>query len=215
MLLVILTLTIRKDQEWSPSAGRTVSCPWSHKAPSGGFCLRWSCPAQTVSPCRHAKLNSCNGIGRHHDIVAVDTVICSSIALASQVRLRQENHHLSCRTTWHTDQRASIRRKRPVLLRRPAAKSSASAHRLPRERSSLARRRQRGRHQPGKHGKCHNHQCATAAAAASSINRPVLNRSSVKPALILCGSSRAIVWANTLPEPGVALNPPVPQPQLT
>ncbi len=58
-------------------------------------------------------------------------------------------------------------------------------------------------------------QCATAAAAASSISRPVLNRSSVNPALILCGSSRAMVWAKTLPEPGVALNPPVPQPQLT
>ena len=30
-----------------------------------------------------------------------------------------------------------------------------------------------------------------------------------------CGSPVATMWANTLPEPGVALKPPVPQPQLT
>src|ERR1700722_4429060 len=59
------------------------------------------------------------------------------------------------------------------------------------------------------------HQCATAAAAASSIRRPVLNRSSENGAAIGCGSLRAIVAANTWPDPGVALNPPVPQPQLT
>ena len=29
-----------------------------------------------------------------------------------------------------------------------------------------------------------------------------------------CGSSWAIVWARHQPTPGVALNPPVPQPQL-
>ena len=34
-------------------------------------------------------------------------------------------------------------------------------------------------------------------------------------ALIGCGSSCAIVCANTCAEPGVALKPPVPQPQLT
>ena len=42
-----------------------------------------------------------------------------------------------------------------------------------------------------------------------------MNRSSENGALIGCGSSRAMVWAKTWPEPGVALNPPVPQPQLT
>ena len=30
----------------------------------------------------------------------------------------------------------------------------------------------------------------------------------------MCGSSFAIVCANKSPDPGVALNPPVPQPQL-
>ena len=60
-----------------------------------------------------------------------------------------------------------------------------------------------------------HHQWATAAAAASSMSRPVRKRSSVKGALILCGSSRAIVCAKTCAEPGVALKPPVPQPQLT
>jgi hypothetical protein len=43
----------------------------------------------------------------------------------------------------------------------------------------------------------------------------VAERSMVNGALIGCGSSRAIVCANTCAEPGVALNPPVPQPQLT
>src|SRR6204780_3380234 len=37
----------------------------------------------------------------------------------------------------------------------------------------------------------------------------------VNGALIGCGSSRAIVHANTCADPGVALNPPVPQPQFT
>ena len=37
----------------------------------------------------------------------------------------------------------------------------------------------------------------------------------VKGAASRCGSSRAIVCAKTWPEPGVALKPPVPQPQLT
>src|SRR4051812_34242532 len=59
------------------------------------------------------------------------------------------------------------------------------------------------------------HQCDTAAAAASSINRPVANRSSENGAAIGCGSSRAIVAAKTWPERGVALTPPVPQPQFT
>ena len=58
-------------------------------------------------------------------------------------------------------------------------------------------------------------QWATAAAAASSMRRPVRKRSSVKGALMGCGSPVAMVCANTWPEPGVALKPPVPQPQLT
>src|SRR5207249_1564922 len=57
-------------------------------------------------------------------------------------------------------------------------------------------------------------QCDTAAAACSSISAPVVKRSSAKGAARGCGSSRAIVWANTCPAPGVALNPPVPQPPL-
>ena len=36
----------------------------------------------------------------------------------------------------------------------------------------------------------------------------------LKAAFNLCGSSFAIVCANKSPDPGVALNPPVPQPQL-
>src|SRR5476649_2158503 len=59
------------------------------------------------------------------------------------------------------------------------------------------------------------HQCATAAAAASSIKRPEAKRSRPNGAAIGCASPRAIVAANTWPEPGVALKPPVPQPQLT
>src|SRR5260221_5040813 len=58
-------------------------------------------------------------------------------------------------------------------------------------------------------------QCATAAAAASSIRHPSRKRSMVDGALIGCGSSRAMVQAKTCADPGVALNPPVPQPQLT
>src|SRR5262249_28029493 len=58
-------------------------------------------------------------------------------------------------------------------------------------------------------------QCATAAAAAPSIRLPSANRSIVKGALIGCGASLAIVCANRCAEPGVALNPPVPQPQFT
>src|SRR5215204_3982041 len=58
------------------------------------------------------------------------------------------------------------------------------------------------------------HQWATAAAPCSSIRAPVVNRSSAYGALSECGSSLAIVWASTQPDAGVALNPPVPQPQL-
>src|SRR5258707_13473198 len=58
-------------------------------------------------------------------------------------------------------------------------------------------------------------QCATAAAAASSIKYPSRKRSMVNGTLVGCGSSRAMVQAKTCADPGVALNPPVPQPQLT
>ena len=59
-------------------------------------------------------------------------------------------------------------------------------------------------------------QCATAAAAASSISRPVWKRSSENGAAIGCISSlRHRMRANTCADPGVALKPPVPQPQLT
>ena len=47
------------------------------------------------------------------------------------------------------------------------------------------------------------------------MSRPVRNRSSVNGALMRCGSPVATIWAKTWPEPGVALKPPVPQPQLT
>src|SRR5262249_44116218 len=59
------------------------------------------------------------------------------------------------------------------------------------------------------------HQCATPAAPCSSISAPVVKRSSWNGALSSCGSPCASVCANTQPEPGVALNPPVPQPQFT
>ena len=55
---------------------------------------------------------------------------------------------------------------------------------------------------------------ATAAAPYSSINLPSENLSKLNGALILCGSSLATVCANTFALPGVALNPPVPHPQL-
>src|SRR5687768_13669175 len=58
-------------------------------------------------------------------------------------------------------------------------------------------------------------QCATPAAPCSSISAPVVNRSSEKGAFSSCGSSCASVHANAQPEPGVALKPPVPQPQFT
>src|SRR4051794_5524827 len=59
------------------------------------------------------------------------------------------------------------------------------------------------------------HQCATAAAAASLIRRPLINRCRLKGAASKCGVPVAMVAAKTWPEPGVALKPPVPQPQLT
>ena len=58
-------------------------------------------------------------------------------------------------------------------------------------------------------------ELACAAAAASSIRSPSRKRSSVKGALIGCGASWAMVQANRCPDPGVALKPPVPQPQFT
>src|SRR5262245_57425196 len=57
-------------------------------------------------------------------------------------------------------------------------------------------------------------QCATAAAPCSSTSAPVTKRSRLNGATYLCGSSRAMVSARHQPMPGVALNPPVPQPQL-
>ncbi len=47
------------------------------------------------------------------------------------------------------------------------------------------------------------------------MSRPVRKRSSENGAASGCGSPRANEWANTWPEPGVALKPPVPQPQFT
>src|SRR6202044_3898011 len=58
-------------------------------------------------------------------------------------------------------------------------------------------------------------QCATAAAVASLISAPARKRSRPSGAAILLGSPVATRRANTWPEPGVALKPPVPQPQLT
>src|SRR5690349_23874304 len=58
------------------------------------------------------------------------------------------------------------------------------------------------------------HQCATAAAPCSSMSAPVVNRSSPKGRASGCGTTFASVQANTWPEPGVALKPPVPQPPL-
>ena len=58
------------------------------------------------------------------------------------------------------------------------------------------------------------HQCATPAAPCSSISAPVTKRSSENGAFSSCGSPWASVQANVQPDPGVALKPPVPQPQL-
>ena len=41
-----------------------------------------------------------------------------------------------------------------------------------------------------------------------------IERSSENGAFSGWGASRAMVWAYTQPDPGVALKPPVPQPQL-
>ncbi len=45
------------------------------------------------------------------------------------------------------------------------------------------------------------------------MSAPVVNRSSPNGRASSCGASCAIVWASTSPETGVALKPPVPQPQ--
>src|SRR3954467_9713829 len=66
------------------------------------------------------------------------------------------------------------------------------------------------RSEPAPGARDQQHQCETAAAAASSIRRPVRNRSKLNGAAIGCGSPRATVEANTCPDPGVALKPPVP-----
>ena len=58
------------------------------------------------------------------------------------------------------------------------------------------------------------HQCATPAATLSSMKRPSRNRSSPKGAASGPGASLATISAMAQPEPGMALNPPVPQPQL-
>src|SRR5215212_8802029 len=57
------------------------------------------------------------------------------------------------------------------------------------------------------------HQCAATAAPCSSISAPVVNRSRPYGRASSCGALFAIVCASTRPETGVALNPPVPQPQ--
>jgi len=57
------------------------------------------------------------------------------------------------------------------------------------------------------------HQCATPAATLSSINRPARKRS--RPNCSVSGlSPLAMSSAKPQPDPGMALNPPVPQPQL-
>src|SRR5439155_21512517 len=58
------------------------------------------------------------------------------------------------------------------------------------------------------------HQWWTPAAPCSSISVPVTKRSSENGAFSSCGAPCAIVHANVQPDPGVALNPPVPQPQF-
>ena len=58
-------------------------------------------------------------------------------------------------------------------------------------------------------------QWATAAAPCSSMRAPVVKRSRAKGSLRGCGAPVASVWAKVKPAAGVALKPPVPQPQLT
>src|SRR5207247_5347785 len=57
------------------------------------------------------------------------------------------------------------------------------------------------------------HQCATAAAPCSSISAPLVNRSSLYGRASSL-SPVASTSAKAHPLPGVALKPPVPQPQL-
>ena len=58
------------------------------------------------------------------------------------------------------------------------------------------------------------HQWATPAAPCSSMSAPDSNRASAYGRASSCGSPVATVAAITQPDAGVALNPPVPQPQL-
>src|SRR6185312_6699336 len=60
-----------------------------------------------------------------------------------------------------------------------------------------------------------HHQCATAAAPCSSTSRPLVNRSRPKSAASAGTRPVSSSSAITCPIPGVALKPPVPQPQLT
>jgi transcriptional regulator of arginine metabolism len=67
---------------------------------------------------------------------------------------------------------------------------------------------------PAPRARDQQHQWATAAAPCSSIRAPLVNRSSANGAASSAGSPLAIVSASTQPDPGVALKPPVPQPQF-
>ena len=63
-------------------------------------------------------------------------------------------------------------------------------------------------------GSAPGRQCATPAATLSSMNRPSRNRSRLNGAARRPGSPLAISSAMAQPDPGIALKPPVPQPQL-
>ena len=159
------------------------------------------------------------GKQRQTGLVETTTAAAASIEHEFADRFRRqllEEEHYACSPYPHAGQPALVDRERPVALRvrladdelgkgadapRDACDGIAGEGKLHRRRRSLRAGVE--------------HQCATAAAAASSISRPVRKRSSVNGALIGCGLSLAMVCAKTWPEPGVALKPPVPQPQLT
>ena len=101
----------------------------------------------------------------------------------------------------------------PLRVPRPARSGAAGAswhHRRRRTRCARADRRTgRGSASPQEPSSCAA-QCQPGVGPApfSSRSAPVSKRSRLNASFSGCGASFAMVWANTQPEPGVALKPP-------
>ena len=201
---------------------RSYNSPWPTWAPAGWSQSLWPIAAKgATSRMRSSTLAAGRNRSRYAMLPRVSCIgsvvtmtptwlECVVLAEIGRPALHEHDHLLA--TAPHAGQHAVVDRKRPVGLVSGAA-DRLRAHFVRRRKMEHALfPRQHQRHRDSHLG---HHQCATAAAAASSMRRPVRKRSMVKGALIGCGSSLAMVWAKTWPEPGVALKPPVPQPQLT